>query len=528
LRWNDSCKFMDISARSGLATTEQKKMPVESFSRRITRNILWNIVGQGWLVLLTFLATPFIIHRLGIELYGIYVLVGILVDYFSFMQFGIVDASVKHMTERLARGESRRVQETFWTAMLSQAAIGLAGALMILALSAFLVDHVFRVPEELAHEVRLAVAIGAATFPLSMVTGVMTGTLRAVGRFDLLNMTGIVWGTLQTGAAVGLLWSGLSLTAILFSNLCIQLLCLVTLGVAAGRLLPVTMPPAWSTAEMKQLLRFGGFITVSGFVGPILTNIEKMFLSAIRTVSALTYYYVPFSLVSRLAVIPSSFSSVLFPAYSHFQGKNDREANRSLHLRSTLYLLYLFGAPLLFFVFFGREFLAWWIGPDFAEASAVILIILAAAGLVNAIAYPSITLLNGAGKPHIPAAFHVIETVIYIPVCYGLIHTYGLIGAATAWFLRVVLDMLLLQAASCRCLGLSIPRWYFDVLSRGLPPLLACGLGLWGIRELRLEVLAPANVIGCFLVAAFYSYIFWVKILDGRARESVIGILQRS
>jgi hypothetical protein len=122
----------------------------------------------------------------------------------------------------------------------------------------------------------------------------------------------------------------------------------------------------------------------------------------------------------------------------------------------------------------------------------------------------------------------VIETVIYIPVCYGLICTYGLTGAATAWFLRVLLDMLLLQAASCRCLGLSLSRWHLDILSRGLPPLLACGLVLWGIRELRLEVLAPANVIGCLLVAAFYGYIFWVKILDGRARESVIGLVQRS
>jgi len=498
-------------------------MPAESFSRRITRNILWNFVGQGWLVLLTFLATPFMIHRLGTELYGIYVLVGILVDYLSFMQFGIVDAAVKYMTERLARGEPRRVQEIFWTAMLSQAGIGFAGALMILSLSAFLADHVFRVPEGLAQEVRLAVTIGAATFPLSMVTGVMTGTLRAIGRFDLLNMTGIAWGTLQTGAAVVMLWSGLSLSAILFSNLCMQLLCLVTLGALAGRLLPVTVPPAWSAAEMKQLLRFGGFITVSGFAGPILTNIEKMFLSAIHAVSALTYYYVPFALVSRLAVIPSSFSSVLFPAYSHFQGKSDMEANRSLHLRSTLYLLYLFGAPLLFFLFFGHEFLAWWIGSDFAERSTGILTILSGAALVNASAYPSITLLNGTGRPHIPAAFHVIETVLYLPVCYGLIVTHGLAGAASAWFLRVFLDMLLLHLASCRTLGQSLLKWYGDLLSRGLPPLLACGLTLWGIRELQFEMLAPAHVIGCLLVALFYGYTFWMKILDGKARESILG-----
>lgn len=498
-------------------------MPAETFARRLSRNILWNITGQGWLLLMTFLATPFLIHRLGVELYGIYVLVAVLVDACSFAQFGIPDASVKYISERLARGEHRGVQETFWTAMLSQAAAGLAGAAMILSLTAVIVDHVFRVPEGLVPEARLAVAIGAMSFALSMIAGVAAGMIRAVGRFDLLNMAGVLWGTLQTAAAVVLLWRGQSLSAILVSNLCLQLMYLATIGLLACRLLPVTLPPAWNTGELIRLLRFGGFLTVSGFVAPILTNLEKMFLSAIHSVAALTYYYVPFSLVSRLAVLPSSFSSVLFPAYSHFQGKRDMEANRALLLRSTLYLFYLYGAPLLFFLFFGREFLGWWLGPDFAERSTILVVILAGAGLVNALAYPSVTLLNGLGKPHIPASFHVLEAVLYIPVCYGLITANGLTGAASAWFFRVLLDMLLLHGAACRCLGQSQAGWYRALLSRGLPPLVACGLTLWGIRELRLDALAPANVIGCLLVAGFYGYTFWAKILDEKARESVIG-----
>jgi O-antigen/teichoic acid export membrane protein len=521
--WNGSCKINNGFSPIRMASPEERNMRIESFSRRIAKNLLWNITGQGWLLLLTFLATPFLIRRLGVELYGIYILVAILVDYCSFAQFGIVDASVKYVTERRARGEQRGVQETFWTAMLSQAVIGFAGAMTILSLTDLLVGHVFRVPEGLVREARFAITMGAMSFSLSMVTSVTTGALRAVGRFDLINIAGILWGTLQTGAAVALLWLGQSLSAILFSNLCVQLLSLVMLGTFARRLLPVTMPPAWSTAEMKRLLRFGGFLTVSGVAGPILTNIEKMILSAIHTVSALTYYHVPFSLINRLAVIPSSFSSVLFPAYSYFQGKQDMEANRSLHRRSTLYLLYLFGAPLLFCIFFGHTFLAWWVGSDFAEASTVILMILSGAGLVNALAYPSITLLNGMGRPHIPAAFHVIETLIYIPVCYCLILTHGLTGAASAWFFRVFLDMLLLHAASCRCLGQSLLKWYLDLLSRGLPYLLVCGFTLWGFRELRIEGHPSAHVIGCCLVAAFYGYTFWMKILDAKARDSILG-----
>jgi len=349
--WNGSCKINNGFSPIRMASPEERNMRIESFSRRIAKNLLWNITGQGWLLLLTFLATPFLIRRLGVELYGIYILVAILVDYCSFAQFGIVDASVKYVTERRAREEQRGVQETFWTAMLSQAVIGFAGAMTILSLTDLLVGHVFRVPEGLVREARFAITMGAMSFSLSMVTSVTTGALRAVGRFDLINIAGILWGTLQTGAAVALLWLGQSLSAILFSNLCVQLLSLVMLGTFARRLLPVTMPPAWSTAEMKRLLRLGGFLTVSGVAGPILTNIEKMILSAIHTVSALTYYHVPFSLINRLAVIPSSFSSVLFPAYSYFQGKQDMEANRSppaqhalspVSVRRTAAVLYLF------------------------------------------------------------------------------------------------------------------------------------------------------------------------------------------
>jgi O-antigen/teichoic acid export membrane protein len=533
--WNDSCKFMDDLCllcpiwKEGLErTAHERDMSKDSVSSRITRNILWNITGQGWLLVVSFFTMPFIIRSLGVELYGIYVLIGIIVDYFSFLQFGVVDASVKHMTEHLARGEKRQVQETFWTGLCSQSVIGLAGTVMIFWLSGFLVERVFRVPAELVATARLAIEIGSIGFLLSLAIGMMNGVIRTVGRFDILNLTGITLGSLQTGTAVALLCMGGSLIEIILSNLCIQLLCLATLAVCAKRLLPVSTPPAWSTGMMKRLLRFGGFLTLSGAMAPILTNIEKMFLTALHSVASLTYYYVPFSLASRLGILPSSFSSVLFPAYSHFQAAEHAGSSRALHFRSTLYLLYLSSAPMLFFLFFGRDFLAWWVGADFAAASTGILIILGLAGLVNAMAYPSITLLNGAGRPHIPAAFHVGETVLYIPVCYALIVAYGLTGAAVAWLLRVLLDTLLLQVAACRLLGVPLRVWYLDILSRGLPPLLACALMLWGLRELRLEVLAPVNLMGCLVVCILYGYVFWAKILDGKAREAFMGLAQRS
>jgi hypothetical protein len=48
------------------------------------------------------------------------------------------------------------------------------------------------------------------------------------------------------------------------------------------------MKPAWDTEILVHLLKFGGFVTISAVVGPILTNIEKIFLTSLRSISALT------------------------------------------------------------------------------------------------------------------------------------------------------------------------------------------------------------------------------------------------
>jgi hypothetical protein len=92
----------------------------------------------------------------------------------------------------------------------------------------------------------------------------------------------------------------------------------------------------------------------------------------------------------------------------------------------------------------------------------------------------------------------------------------------------VLLDTLLLQVAACRLLGVPLRVWYLDILSRGLPPLFACALMLWGLRELRLGVLAPVNLMGCLVICILYGYVFWAKILDGKARKAFMGLAQRS
>ncbi|MCX5707979.1 MAG: oligosaccharide flippase family protein, partial [Candidatus Omnitrophica bacterium] len=308
--------------------------------------------------------------------------------------------------------------------------LGLVGSTAIALTSRPVAVHIFKIPPALEESAVIAVRIGSLGFLISMIMSVVSGVIQAIGRFDVLNRIGIVLGSLQIGLTVVLLWLGFSLKEVILSNVIVQAIGVYVMWVAALRILPYLAHPVWDKRYVTTLVKFGGFVSISNIVGPILLNIEKLFLTSLRSVASLTYYSVPFGLTDRLTVIRSSFSSVLFPVFSSQQGSNDAQVNGELHERSTLYLFFLSVFFVLFFVFLGREFLTAWIGGNFAFNSTRILKVLALAGLVNALAVPSFNALQGLNKPFLPALFHVIETVLYVPAAYFLIFRYGGTGAA--------------------------------------------------------------------------------------------------
>lgn len=491
--------------------------------KKISVNVLWNFIGQGWLLVLALFATPIIVHRLEVVLYGIYVLVAVVVDYFAFLQLGMGTAAVKYIAEFLSGNEKERIRAIFWSGMFAHLFMGLVGTILLFFLAGPVVDHFLNVPPSLRETAVFAIRVGSLGFLVSMLSGMASSVIRARARFDLLNLTGIILGSLQIAAAVVLLLLGYSLKAVIAANVTVQAVGFVSYWVIARRLLPCIAEVSWDRPSLVMLLKFGGFVTVSSIVGPVLTNIEKILLTTMRSVSSLTYYAVPFSLLNRLSVIPSSFSSVLFPAFSYLQRSEGNKLNRALHDRSTLYLFLIYGAPLAFFVFFGGSFLDAWVGRDFAEQSTGVLIVLCIAGMINALAYPSMAALQGMGRPQLPAFFHVAELLVYIPAAYFLIRDYGIQGAAYAWLFRVLLDTLLLHGAACRLFDISLARWYGRILYRGLAPIAALFCLLWVLKRFGLPLLSFFNMAGIVLIYAAYLYALWRWILDEDIKEIVYG-----
>ena len=486
-------------------------------SRLIVSGVLWNFLGQGWLLVIAFVATPYIVRRLEADLYGVYSLAGFVLSYFAFLEFGLGTAITKYISQYLAEDNEEGIVHSFWGGLTWLVTGGLACVLLMGALAGFIASTLLHVPAQLQPTAVLAFRISSLLLCVSMWIGLTAGTLRSLGQFGMLNLACIVAGMAQTAVTVGLLWMSYSLPEILWGMLfCQGALFAWQFGLCL-HVLPALKRPRLSLRAMTRLLRFGGILTVGSVIGPVLTNIEKLFMARLTSVGLLTYYAIPFSLIDRLGLIPSAFGSVLFPSYSYFSAKGP-EYNRELHYRGTLYICASYGFFASFFLFLGRPFLQAWMGPEFAEKSAPVLGILAVGGLFNAMARPAVTALQGLGKPQIPLLLQCIELVLYVPSAYFLIKRFGMTGTAWAWFARVFVDASLLHAASCVQLGES-PGIYRRLLEVVGFPLTACSAAFIVLRHYGDPLVTPAVIVTILGIASAYAAVVWRFVLDGHTRE---------
>src|SRR5207237_10524999 len=120
----------------------------------------------------------------------------------------------------------------------------------------------------------------------------------------------------------------------LLGGVVLQTLAVIANLLVARNLRPCLCRPTWDRSAVRQLLRFGGLVSISQVVGPILTHIEKFIIGSVLTLSAVAFYSVPYNLVWAFTIIPGSISGVLFPTFSRLTVEGNPRRRSQLFLRS--------------------------------------------------------------------------------------------------------------------------------------------------------------------------------------------------
>ncbi|MEJ7685838.1 MAG: flippase [Variovorax sp.] len=417
----------------------------------LRRNTLWNLAGAGLPLAVGAAVVPYLIRESGVEAFGILTLVWALIGYFSLFDLGLGRALTQKMAQRLAGPSPGDVHGIAKSGVLLATATGVAGGLLLAALAEPFASDWLKVSASLQQDAFHALLIAAACVPVTTATIGMRGVLEAYEDFRDVNLLRMVLGLANFGLpALSVLWLGPSLLWMVASLMAARVLICIAHAVLVRRRLGPGFLQAPLTAErLNGLVSFGLWMTVSNIVSPLMVTADRFVISATLGAAVVAFYTVPAEVMARLLILPGALTNALFPRLASLMA-HDPPVARRLYLRCVA-LVALAMLPVSLALIFGANAgLALWLGAEFAEKSAPVLVVLAVGLLLNGVAFVPFAAVQAAGHARLTAQLHLAELAIYVPLLLFALQRFGLAGAAMAWTARVGIDLVLLLVVAHR------------------------------------------------------------------------------
>jgi len=406
----------------------------------IRKDTLTNLAGAIVPMIILLITVPLYLKVLGEVRYGVLALVWVVLGYFAFLDLGLGRAVSNHIA-RLHDGSDQERGQVFWSAVAVNGMFGVVASTIFWIVSSYLIRDFLKIPVELQREVYSTLPWMVLTLPLALVTSVLNGALEGRGRFLQVNILQVVGTIIFQGVPliVAYIYSG-SLSYVIPAAVLSRAFMNVPLFLVCVKYISLSSRPKVDVRTIKSLLSYGGWVAVSGILGPIIETVDRFFIGAMLGAHAVTYYTVPYQLVTKARVIPGSLSRALF---TKFSSTATREADH-LAYRSLLVVVGVMTPIVLCVLLLLKIFMIFWIGEDLALITAPVGIVLLLGVWINCIAQVPCFLLMGKGRPDVVAKLHSIEVIPFLLALFAMMHQWGILGAAWAWTLRSAVDSVLL------------------------------------------------------------------------------------
>lgn len=399
-------------------------------------------------------AMPFLIRAIGQERLGVLSLIWVVVGYFSFLDMGLGRAVTVAIASRDPDSSAGREDEfhILGTASMLLVCVGSAVA-VALGIGIFTLGVPIRLSSpEFLQEVKLALLWMLPSLPLLLLSSALRGYLEGVSAFRALNLLRIPVGVMLIAGPCLAAWYSPHLAWACISILVVRLVHVLVLTVLTASRMecePIrfiqSLTRSSSAAWLRRMLAFGGWVTVSNIVGPVIVYVDRFVIGALLAATSVAIYAVPFDVVSRLPILVAALCSVLLPelarlSWSSQNQSENRSLVRSMVARSSLMSVAVVTVLVAGCLLVTPWALQVWLGSDFEAQSTVVTQILLVAFGVNALAQIPFTALQATGKVRSVALLHVLELVPYAALLYYSIQWLGVEGAAWACLARSVID----------------------------------------------------------------------------------------
>src|SRR5438876_1110219 len=172
------------------------------------RNLVYSALSQVWSLAVVIITVPIVVHALGTQSYGLYVLATLLLGYTAFLDLGLTPAVVRSLATHHLAGDDSALEALNGTALSLLLGLGLIGGIIIALLTPQLSQHWLRVPLRLQSDAAFVLYLSAVGFALNMCLTVFGAIPQGLQRLDLFAMRSLVLTTVTGVAQITIVMPG--------------------------------------------------------------------------------------------------------------------------------------------------------------------------------------------------------------------------------------------------------------------------------------------------------------------------------
>jgi O-antigen/teichoic acid export membrane protein len=410
-------------------------------------HIAWNLGGLTVPLAIAACTVPHLVNKLGQEKFGLLALAWGLIGYAGALDLGLGRALTQMVASMRGENQLGDIPHTLATASRITLITGLLAGFLIVFFALLGGDSFIRTENTLGAEIQISIFLLAIALPAQAMSATYKGLNEAFMNFKGISVLRSGLGVITFAGPYAVSFFSVQLPWLVLTLVVSRLVSLFIYKKLAKNCISVDPAmqdkPTYSATIARKLFNFGGWITISNIISPLLVQVDRFLIAGVLSASAVSIYVLPYEMVVQILILPGAITTILFP-YLSSKLKED-EGSAWIYFKK-IQITVLSGMLLvsIFAYNIGGMLLDYWIIGGVSSESIQVAEILCFGLVPYSIGTICISMLHALGRADLSAKSSILQFPVFVLAIYFSISHFGIIGAAFAWVARVTIDAIML------------------------------------------------------------------------------------
>lgn len=431
----------------------------------LKRNIVANYLGQGWVALMGLAFLPVYVNYLGVEAFGLIGAFAALQAWFALLDLGLSPTLSREMARfSVGAHKPQEIRNLLYTMEVIYLSVALLLTFLLTISAYWLATNWFNAHQLPVDAIGRALTIAAWIVACRWMSTLYRSALTGLHKQIWLSAVSALFATWRFGGVVLVLaFVSPTIEAFFIFQLVIGLAETLLLRREVGRMLPRgAVKSAFSSVALRAVWGFAGGMTLITVLSTLLTQADKLILSALLPLSQYGFFSLAATMAGVLSFLIGPVANIAYPQFTMLVEQQRKQKLVEQYHKFSQFLACIVFPVMLVLCVFAHEVVFVWTGEiSTADAVAPVLSILVLGNALNGVMHMPYLVQLAHGWLRLSVIVNFISVVVLVPALMVTVPRYGMLAAAWIWvILNLGYILFNISAMHRRILRGEQWRWY--------------------------------------------------------------------